>query len=93
MQGQFNALSNYILRHDYDLDNNAVERVNRYISLSRRNSLFCGSHADAKRMALIYSLACSCRLNNINTFHYFNDVLICVTKAGENRRSNTFVRK
>jgi hypothetical protein len=26
-------------------------------------------------MALIYSLACSCRLNNINTFKYFTDVL------------------
>ena len=43
--------------------------------ISRRNSLFCGSHNGAKRMALIYSLACSCRLNNINTFKYFTDVL------------------
>jgi hypothetical protein len=75
MLGQFDALSNYILRHDYDLDNNAIERIHRYISISRRNSLFCGSHAGAKRMALIYSLACSCRLNNINTFQYFTDIL------------------
>jgi hypothetical protein len=80
MLGQFDALSNYILRHDYDPDNNAIERINRYISVSRRNSLFCGSHAGAKRMALIYSLACSCRLNNINTFHYFNDVLTGASK-------------
>ena len=49
MLGQFDALSNYILRHDYDLDNNAIERLNRYISISRRNSLFCGSHEGAKR--------------------------------------------
>jgi hypothetical protein len=75
MLGEFDALSNYILRHDYALDNNAVERCMRYISLSRKNSLFCGSHDGAKRMALIYSLACSCRLNNINTFHYFTDIL------------------
>ena len=47
----------------------------RYISLSRRNSLFCGSHQGAKRAALIYSLACSCRLNNINSFEYFKDLL------------------
>ena len=29
----------------------------------------------AKRAALIYSLACSCRLNGINTFDYFKDIL------------------
>ena len=54
---------------------NASERCQRYISLSRRNSLFSGSHEGAERMALIYSLACSCRINNINTFKYFTDVL------------------
>jgi len=54
---------------------NAIERLQRYISLSRRNSLFCGSHAGAERTALIYSLACSCRLHGINTFEYFADIL------------------
>lgn len=73
--GEYDALCNYILRHDYKPDNNAIERLHRYISLSRRNSLFCGSHAGAQRTALIYSLACSCRLNGINTFEYFTDVL------------------
>jgi len=72
---EYDALCNYILRHDYALDNNAIERQMRYISLSRKNSLFCGSHAGAERTALIYSLACSCRLNGINTFEYFEDIL------------------
>ncbi len=72
---EYDALCNYILRHDYDLDNNAIERQQRYISLSRRNSLFCGSHAGAERTARIYSLACSCRLHEINTFEYFADIL------------------
>lgn len=72
---EFEALSKYILRGDYKLDNNNSERLNRYISLSRRNSLFCASHAGAKRMALFYSLACSCRANKINTFQYFSDIL------------------
>lgn len=65
---EYPALCNYILKLEYELDNNAIERQNRYISLSRRNSLFAGSHKGAKRSALIYSLACSCRLNGINTF-------------------------
>ena len=73
--GEYDALCNYILRHDYNLDNNKLERLMRYISLSRKNSLFCGSHAGAERTALIYSLACSCRLNGINTFEYFADIL------------------
>ena len=50
-----------------------------YISLSRRNSLFCGSHQGAKKAALIYSLACSCRMNNINTFEYFKEILVSVS--------------
>lgn len=72
---EYPALCNYILKPEYELDNNAIERLNRYISLSRKNSLFCGSHQGAKRAALIYSLACSCRLNGINTFEYFKDLL------------------
>jgi hypothetical protein len=59
---EYDALCNYILKPEYKLDNNAIERCMRYISLSRKNSLFCGRHAGAKRTALIYSLACSCRL-------------------------------
>lgn len=72
---EYPALYNYILKPEYELDNNAIERLNRYISLSRKNSLFCGSHQGAKRAALIYSLACSCRLNGINSFDYFKDLL------------------
>ena len=62
---EYDALCNYIDRPEYALDNNAIERYMRYISLSRKNSLFCGSHDGAKRTALLYSLACSCRLNGI----------------------------
>ncbi len=47
----------------------------RYISISRRNSLFFGSNAGAGRTATLYSLAISCRLNNVNTFSYFKDVI------------------
>jgi hypothetical protein len=91
MLGQFDALKNYIIHHDYDLDNNAIERVNRYISIGRRNSLFCGSHAGAKRMALIYSLACSCRLNNINTFQYFSDILNRLVNISPNAPDEVFI--
>lgn len=73
--GEFKALTNILLFADCELDNNAIERNNRYISLSRRNSLFFATHQGAKNGTLIYSLACSCRLNGINTFEYFSEVL------------------
>jgi transposase len=88
--GEYDALCNYILRHDYRLDNNAIERQMRYISLSRKNSLFCGSHDGAERTALIYSLACSCRLNGINTFEYFADVLNRLAYVNPNAPDEVF---
>ena len=72
---QFDTLCNYIKGAEYDLDNNAIERTMRTISMSRKSSLFAASHEGAKRSALFYSLACSCRLHNINTFEYFKDIL------------------
>ena len=72
---EFDAIKNYLLDVTYTLDNNPIERTNRYISLNRRNSLFFGSHKGAERSALLFSLACSCRLHKINTFEYFTDIL------------------
>lgn len=75
MLGQWQALENIFTCGSYKLDTNTIERLNRYISLSRRNSLFFGSHKGAQRAAVFYSLACSCRLNNINFFEYLSDVI------------------
>jgi transposase len=72
---ELESIYNIIISTDYDLDNNQIERPMRYISISRHNSLFCGSNAGAQRTATLYSLAISCRLNNINTFSYFKDVI------------------
>ena len=60
---------------DVSWDNNLIERTNRYISLSRHNSLFFGSHAGAQRGCIYYSLACSCRNRGIDFFEYLTDVL------------------
>ena len=60
---------------DYAWDNNQIEGINRYVSLSRKNFLFFGSHAGAERGCIFYSLACSCRLHRINFFEYLSDVL------------------
>lgn len=75
MLGEWDALMNIFKRGDYHLDNNDIERLNRYVSLSRRNSLFFGSHKGAERGAMFYSLVCSCRLNGVNFFEYISDVI------------------
>ena len=72
---ELESIYNIVTSTQYDLDNNRIERPMRYISISRRNSLFCGSNAGASRTATLYSLAISCRLNKVNTFAYFKDVI------------------
>ncbi|MGL5636708.1 MAG: IS66 family transposase [Bacteroidales bacterium] len=79
MLTEWNALVNIFSGGAYSLDNNRIEQCNRYISLSRRNSLFFGSNKGAERGALFYTLAVSCRNNNINFLEYLTDVL---NKAG-----------
>lgn len=75
MLNEWDGLENIFTCGLYKLDTNTIERLNRYISLSRRNSLFFGSHKGAERGAVFYSLACSCRLNNINFFEYLSNVI------------------
>lgn len=58
----------------YRLDNNEVERVNRYISLTRRR-LTIGSHTGAEAAALYHSLAITCHRCGVNVFEYFCDVI------------------
>lgn len=72
---ELESIRNIITSTEYDLDNNQIERPMRYISTSRKNSMFCGSNEGARRMATIYSLAISCRLNGVNSFEYFKDIL------------------
>lgn len=92
MLDQYQALTAYINDGRYKPDNNDLERCMRYISLSRRNSLFAGSHKGAERSALIYSLSVSCRLNNINSFEYFNDILTRLPLIKPNAPINTFIQ-
>ena len=56
MLNKWEPLINVFTIGDYHLNNNLVERLNRYISLSMRNSLFFGSHTGNKRVAMFYPL-------------------------------------
>ena len=58
----------------YRLDNNEVERINRYISLTRRR-LTIGSHTGAEAAALYHSLAITCNRCGVNVYDYFCDII------------------
>ena len=72
---QWEALNRYIDDPMLDIDNNVSERTLRMVVIGRKNYLFAGSEAGAHRAAIIYSLVASCKLNDIDPFAYFRDVL------------------
>lgn len=58
-----------------EIDNNKIENEIRPIALGRKNFLFAGSHESAQRIAMIYSLLASCKVNGINPVEWLNHVL------------------
>ena len=68
-------LSRFLEDGRLPLDNNLVESSIRPIAIGRKNWLFAGSLEGAKWMAIIYSLTATCKLNGINPYEYFFDIL------------------
>jgi transposase len=58
-----------------DIDNNRCENIIRPVAIGKKNWLFAGSPEGAKRMAIIYSLVATCKLNSINPYEYLRDIL------------------
>ena len=71
---QWNEIPRIFASPTYKLDNNEVERINRYISLTRRR-LTIGSHSGAEAAALYHSLAITCHRCGVNVFEYFCDII------------------
>ena len=76
---QWQVLNRYIDDPILDIDNNLSERTLRMVVIGRKNYMFAGSEAGAWRAAIIYSLVASCKLNEIDPFRYFRDVLARVS--------------
>jgi transposase len=82
---QWEALTRYIEDPMLDIDNNISERALRMVVIGRRNYMFAGSEAGAWRAAIIYSLVASCKVNGIDPFAYFRDVLEKVSTHPANK--------
>jgi transposase len=57
------------------MDTNHLGRQIRPIALGRRNWLFCWTEVGARYAGIVYSLLASCRLQGIDPYMYFVDVL------------------
>ena len=58
-----------------EFSNNWIENLFRPLALGRRNYLFAGSESGAKRLANLYTILLTCKLNNVNSFKYLSHVL------------------
>jgi transposase len=69
------ALTRFLDDGRLPIDNGVVERLHRRPAVGRRNYLFAGSHAGAKRAAVAYSVLSTCHLVGVNPTEYLADVL------------------
>ena len=66
----------FLTRGDLPIDNGPCERVVRDLAVGRKNWLFVGSDEGGKRMAMLYSIIATCKLNGIDIEEYLSDVLM-----------------
>ena len=74
-KAEWKGLIKYTEDGKYRVDNNAAESIMRDLACGRKNFLFCGSDHAAKNLAFAYSLTESCKLNNINPYDYWSDLI------------------
>jgi transposase len=72
---QRTSMALYLTDGKFLIDNNLVEGRIRPIALGRKNYLFAGSHNGATRAAVLYSLLACCKLNKVNPWEWFTDVI------------------
>jgi transposase len=81
---RWEGLTRFIDDGRIELDNNAVERSIRPITLNRKNALFAGSDGGAEHWAIIASLVETCKLNGAERLAYLTDVLTRIVNGHPN---------
>lgn len=74
-RNQWTALERYTEHGALDIDNNGAERAIKPIVIGRKNWMFIGSEAAAKRTAVLLTLVNTCKAHQVNVFEYLRDVI------------------
>lgn len=72
---QWTALNRYTEHGALEIDNNGAERALKPIVIGRKNWMFIGSEAAAKRTAVLLTLVNTCKAHQLNVFEYLRDVI------------------
>lgn len=75
-RNQWPRAKEFLERGNLPIDNGVCERVIRDLAIGRKNWLFVQSEDGGKRMAILYSIIATCKLNKINPEEYLGDVLM-----------------
>jgi transposase len=79
----WNKAVRFLERGDLPIDNGASERVIRDLAIGRKNWMHVMSDEGGKRMAILYSIIATCKLNNISPQQYLSDVLMRIAMRSD----------
>jgi transposase len=83
-------LCRYTENGQWKIDNNLIEGTIRPIAIGRRNFLFAGSHEAAERSAMIYTFMATCKINNVNPYHWLKWVMVTLPDTKMSKIENLF---
>jgi len=75
-QNQWNSLVEFTNDPRLRLDNNYSENALRIVALGRKNYLFAGHEEGGHNLAVLQTIAATCKLHGVNPYDYIKDVII-----------------
>ncbi|UVK48054.1 IS66 family transposase (plasmid) [Mesorhizobium sp. AR07] len=75
------ALERFLMDGRIEIDSNIVERAIRPQTITRKNSLFAGSHGGGQTWATVATLLQTCKMNNIDPLDWLSQALTRIAQG------------